>query len=59
MSKVLDNKDAAPAEIKTALQALRDARAKAETALEAAQKELKEVLTVRQEAVLVQRGLLK
>ena len=58
LSKVLENKDAAPADIKTALQALRDAKAKAKTALEAAQKELKDVLTVRQEAALVERGLL-
>jgi hypothetical protein len=58
LSKVLENKDAAPADIKTALQALRDAKAKAKTALEAAQKELKDVLTVRQEAAMVERGLL-
>jgi hypothetical protein len=59
LSKVLENKDAAPAEIKAALQALRDARAKAKTALEAAQKELKEVLTQRQEAILVEQGMLE
>jgi len=58
LAKVLENKDAPAADIKTALQALREAKAKAKAELEAAQKELKEVLTARQEAVLVQRGTL-
>jgi hypothetical protein len=58
LTTVLANKDAAPGDIKAALQALRDAKVKAKAALEAAQKELKEVLTVRQEAILVQQGLL-
>jgi hypothetical protein len=58
LQTVLDNKDAKPAEIKTALKGLRDARAKAKTDLEAAQKELREVVTVRQEAILVVDGLL-
>ena len=58
LQKVLDNKDASTAEIKTALTALREARAKARAELEAAQKELREVVTVRQEAQLVTLGLL-
>ena len=59
LTKVLANKDAAADEIKTALQAYRDAKAKAKAALEAAQKELKEVLTVRQEAVLTLQGTIE
>lgn len=59
LTKVLQNKDAAASEIKTALQVLRDAKAKAKAELEQAQKELKEVLSVRQEALLVQMGLLE
>ena len=58
LGKVLENKNAKPEEIKAALQAFRDAKAKAKTQLEAAQKELREVLTVRQEVLLVQRGTL-
>jgi len=59
LSKVLENKEAKADDIKAALQAYRDARAKAEAALEQAQKELREVLTVRQEAQFVMMGLLK
>ena len=58
LAKVLKDKDAAPGDIRSALQALRDARAKAKAALEEAQKELRSVLTLRQEAQLVQMGLL-
>jgi len=54
LAKVLKDKDAAPGDIKSALQNLRDARAKAKAALEEAQKELRSVLTLRQEALLVQ-----
>ncbi|MBE3099604.1 MAG: hypothetical protein IMZ44_21000 [Planctomycetes bacterium] len=57
LQKVLENKDAPAAEIKTALAALREAKAKARAELEAAQKELREVLTVRQEAQCEQLGL--
>ena len=46
-------------EYKAKLAALRDARAKAKAELTAAQKELKEVLTQRQEAVLVTNGMLE
>jgi hypothetical protein len=59
LAKVLENKDAPAADIKTALQALREARVKADAAIEAAQKDLKEILTARQEAILVQMGTLK
>jgi len=45
-------------EIKTKLQALRDARKKAQDTLEQAREDLKKVLTLRQEATLVQMGLL-
>jgi hypothetical protein len=55
---VLDNKDSKPEEIKAKLTALRDAREKAKTALAAAQKDLKDLLTQRQEAVLVNMGYL-
>jgi ElaB/YqjD/DUF883 family membrane-anchored ribosome-binding protein len=59
LQKVLDNKDAPVEEIKAALAALRDARAKAKQELETARKELREVLTVRQEAQCVAMGLLE
>jgi hypothetical protein len=58
LQKVLDNKEAKVEEIKAALTALREARAKAKAELETAQKELREVITVRQEAQLVTMGLL-
>jgi peptidoglycan hydrolase CwlO-like protein len=54
----LDNKEAKPEEIAAKLKALREAREKAKADLTAAQKELKEVLTQRQEAVLVMMGQL-
>jgi hypothetical protein len=47
-----------PDDIKTKLQALRDARAKAAADLEAARGDLKKILTLRQEAVLVEMGIL-
>lgn len=59
LQKVLDNKDAKPEEIKASLSALREARAKARVEHEAAQKELREVVTVRQEAQLVSMGILE
>ncbi len=59
LAKVLADKEAKGEQIKTALQALRDARAKAKAELEQAQKELSEVLTVRQEAILVTAGMLE
>jgi Spy/CpxP family protein refolding chaperone len=58
LQATLDNKDAKPEEIKEKLTALRDARAKAKEELAKAQADLKELLTQRQEAVLVNMGLL-
>ena len=58
LRKLLDDKDSKPEAIKAALTAYRDALAKAKAELAQAQKELKELLNVRQEAQLVIRGLL-
>lgn len=55
---VLDNKDAKPEEIKSALAAYRDARAAARANLTKAQNDLRDLLTVRQESVLVMMGML-
>ena len=55
----LDNKDAKPEELKAKLDALRQARQKAKADLTKAQEELRELLTVRQEAVLVMMGTLE
>jgi hypothetical protein len=55
----LENKDTPPDQIVAKLAALREARAKARTELEAAQKDLQSVLTPRQEAVLVAAGTLE
>jgi hypothetical protein len=59
LRNVLDNKDAKPEEIKAKLTALRDARAKSKEELTKAQADLKELLTQRQEAVLVNMGMLE
>ncbi len=59
LKKTLDNKDSTPDDIKTKLQALRDARKAAKDDLAKAQEDLKSVLTARQEAVLVQAGMLE
>ena len=58
LQTLLENKDATPEQIKAKLTTLRDARAKAKEELTKAQTELREVLSVRQEAVLVSMGLL-
>jgi hypothetical protein len=58
LDQVLSNKDASAEQINAKLTALREAREKAKATLAAAQKDLKEVLTQRQEAVLVMRGYL-
>lgn len=58
LQKVLENKDAKPEDVKPVLEAYRLARAKATEELQKAQKELKEVLTVQQEAKLVAAGVL-
>jgi hypothetical protein len=58
LRQTLDNKDASADEIKAKLTALRDAREKAKAELAAAQKDLRDVLTQRQEATLVMLGML-
>jgi hypothetical protein len=58
LQKTLDNKDASPEEITKKLTALREAKEKAKATLTAAQKDLKDVLTQRQEAALVMLGIL-
>jgi peptidoglycan hydrolase CwlO-like protein len=59
LRELLQNKDASADDIKAKLAALREARAKTKADLEAARKDLKEVLTQRQEAVLVTNGMLE
>lgn len=59
LAKVLANKDATNQEVATAAKEYRDAKAKAKEALEAARKELKELLTVKQEAQLLAWGMLE
>jgi len=54
----LENQSASPDEIKKNLTALREAREKAKQELAAAQQELRQILTVRQEAQLVMMGQL-
>jgi hypothetical protein len=56
---VLENKDTPAEDIAKKLAALREARDKARADLAAVQKELKDVLTQRQEAVLVTMGMLE
>jgi Spy/CpxP family protein refolding chaperone len=56
---VLDDKSASAEEITKKLTALRQAREKAKAELVTAQKELKELLTARQEAILVSDGMLE
>lgn len=58
LRETLDNKDAKPEDIKSRLQALRDARAAAKADLTKAQDELRDLLTARQESVLVMMGTL-
>ena len=58
LSDLLANKDATELQIKEKLKALRDAKAKAKEDMTKAQKELQELCTPRQEAVLVQMGML-
>ncbi len=53
LQKALDNKDSKPEDIKGALTAYREARAANKAELEKAQKDLKGVVTPKQEAVLV------
>ena len=58
LRQVLDNKDASADQIAEKLKNLREAREKSKATLASAQKDLKEVLTQRQEAVLVMFGML-
>lgn len=58
LTKVLANKDAKAEDIKAALTAYRAARDKAKENLAKAQKELRDLVTARQEAVLVTMGVL-
>lgn len=55
---VLENDSATPDQIKKELTALRTAKEKAKQQLAAAQQELREIITVRQEATLVMMGML-
>jgi len=59
LQTTLDNKSATPDDIKAKLTALRDAKTKAKADLAKAQDDLKELLTARQEAVLVGFGMLE
>lgn len=59
LTKVLENKDVKPDDIKSALENYRKAKAKIKEDLEKACKELKELLTVKQEAKLVLNGMLE
>jgi hypothetical protein len=58
LQKVLDDKSAPEDQIKEKLAAFREARDKSRAELASAQKELKEVVMPRQEAVLVSNGYL-
>jgi len=58
LQQTLDNKDATADEIAKKLATLREAKEKSKAELATAQKDLKEVLTQRQEAVLVMMGML-
>jgi len=55
----LENQSATPEEIKTQLTAVRQAREKAKQELAVAQQDLKKILTLRQEAMLVEMGTLE
>lgn len=59
LQTALDNKDTKPEVIKEKLAALRDARTKSAEEIKKARAELTELLTVRQEAVLVENGILE
>ena len=58
LRKVLENKEAKAEDIKAALAGVLEARAAAKKELDVAQKELREVLTVRQEGQCVVMGIL-
>jgi len=58
LAKALEAKDTPAADIEAKLKAVREARKKAEDELKAAREDLRKVLTVRQEAVMVLMGML-
>ncbi|MEN6426381.1 MAG: hypothetical protein ABFE13_13555 [Phycisphaerales bacterium] len=58
LRELLDNKDATPEQMKAGLTALRAANEKARQDLARARQDLRQLMTVRQEAVLVLSGLL-
>lgn len=58
LRELLRNKDAKPEQIKGGLSALRTAREKANQELVKAKQDLRQIMTLRQEAVLVLNGLL-
>lgn len=55
----VENKETSPEELKMRLAAIRDAKARAKADLARNQEELRQLLTVRQEAVLVMLGVLE
>jgi hypothetical protein len=59
LQAIMKNKDAAAEDIRAALKDYRDARAKVKADLDKARTELRELLTLRQEALLVNMGLLE
>jgi uncharacterized protein (UPF0147 family) len=59
LQTLLKNKDASPENIRAALKDYREAKAKAKAELEKARAELKELVTVRQEALLITMDLLE
>ena len=59
LRETLDNKDSKPEDVKAKLQALRDARAQAKADVVKAQGELRDLLTSKQEAVMVMMGVLE
>jgi hypothetical protein len=59
LQTTLDQKDATPDDIKGKLEAVRTAKKAAQESLTKAQDDLKSVLTQRQEAVLVEAGMLE
>jgi len=59
LQKALESDSTSPGELKTKLQAVRDARKKSTAELEQAQEDLRKVLTQRQEATLVMMGMLQ
>lgn len=58
LQDTLAKKDVTDAQVKAKLTALHDAKAKAQQDLKAAQDEMREILTVRQEAILTTMGVL-